>query len=195
MAPLGASRIQITNSTGDRMLQIQQNRFHYNWRRKGDAYPSYSKMRGEFDAHFRAFAHFIKQTGLADIIPAQWELTYVDYVPPGELWETPEDIHRVVPGLLGTGSCHAELPLETVSGDWRYEITPRRGRLYINLSLGKTAGYDTSGILIQMTARGPVIGDPWTSLYEGMDVGHAFLIRKFIEVTSPGAHRVWGRKE
>ena len=36
-----AARLQVTNKGGDRMIQIQSSRFHYNWQKKDGAYPSY----------------------------------------------------------------------------------------------------------------------------------------------------------
>jgi len=77
------TRLQITNRAGDRMVQIQPNRFHYNWKRVGGHYPSYSQVRQEFDQHLALFARFVEEEGLGPVVPSQWELTYVDYVPPG----------------------------------------------------------------------------------------------------------------
>jgi uncharacterized protein (TIGR04255 family) len=192
---LSGSRLQVSSSAGDRMVQIQPNRFHYNWKSTGEDYPSYSKVRREFDHYFGQLARFVEDEGLGKISPFQWEVTYVDYVQPGELWHSLEDWHRVIPGLLGEAPRREGLGLETVSGEWRYEIAPKRGRLYINLALGKTAEKDTTGLLIQWTARGPVVGDTWDELGQGLDLGHDVLLRKFLDVTSPEAHKAWGRKE
>src|SRR5205823_5669613 len=44
-APL-ASRLLIENETGDRLLQLQNTRFHYNWRKTGGDYPHYEQVLG-----------------------------------------------------------------------------------------------------------------------------------------------------
>jgi uncharacterized protein (TIGR04255 family) len=118
--PLSAhssSRLQISNSTGDRMVQLQSNRFHYNWKRTEGPYPSYFAVREEFSQQFRHFRQFVEEQGLGQVKPFQWEVTYVDYIPPGVLWQSPEDWHKVIPGLLG-GRHQDTLRLESVTGDY-----------------------------------------------------------------------------
>jgi uncharacterized protein (TIGR04255 family) len=195
--PLSAhssSRLQISNSTGDRMVQLQSNRFHYNWKRTEGPYPSYFAVREEFSQQFRHFRQFVEEQGLGQVKPFQWEVTYVDYIPPGVLWQSPEDWHKVIPGLLG-GRHQDTLRLESVTGDWRYEITPKRGRVYINLGLGKPDEKEMPGILLQWTARGPITGESEGALSQGLDLAHDVLLKKFLDVTSPEAHRAWGLKE
>src|SRR5690348_16249248 len=53
--PPTSVRLQIINKTGDRMIQLQSSRFHYNWQQQLGLYPSYSQMRGDFDDYFGSF--------------------------------------------------------------------------------------------------------------------------------------------
>src|SRR5262249_28086253 len=96
----GPGRLQITNAAGDRMIQLQSNRFHYNWQKRDAVYPSYQTMRAEFDALFATFKTFAAEAKLGEVVPNQWELTYVDQIPRGALWDTPADWHMVLPGVL-----------------------------------------------------------------------------------------------
>jgi uncharacterized protein (TIGR04255 family) len=190
-----AGRLQIVNRAGDRMIQLQSSRLHYNWQKRDGAYPSYRQMRGEFEDHFRRFREFVTAAELGEITPVQWELTYVDYVPPGELWETPAEWHRVLPGLLGARPQPTGTRLETLAGEWHAEIEPRRGRLHINLNLGKPAlpTNDPPGILLQTTARGAVNDAEGIDLAAGLDLGHEAVVRSFLELTSEAAQKAWGR--
>ena len=95
-----SNRLQIKNDSGGRMLQIQDNRFLYNWIKKSESYPRYSVVRSSFDAHFEQFCQFVSDEGLGTIKLNQWEVTYVNRVPSGPLWKTPLDWGNVVPGLL-----------------------------------------------------------------------------------------------
>jgi uncharacterized protein (TIGR04255 family) len=192
LAPL---RLQISNRAGDRMIQVQKNRFHYNWQKKGGTYPSYKKVRAEFDQALEAFRRFIAAEGLGDIAPNQWELTYVDYEPPGELWRSPAEWGNVLPGLLCRDNRPEGLRLETLGGEWHYEIMPQRGRLHVTLNLGKVGEAAEGGLLLQTTARGPVGGDSGLGIGSGLDLGHEAIVRMFLEITSAEAHRAWGRRD
>src|SRR6516165_3096908 len=43
-APAPPPRLQISTTRGDRMIQVQPTRFHYNWQKKDQAYPSYRQV-------------------------------------------------------------------------------------------------------------------------------------------------------
>jgi uncharacterized protein (TIGR04255 family) len=188
-------RLQITNRAGDRMVQLQRTRFHYNWQRKDDAYPSYRILRPEFDRYFELFRNFVAENGIGEVVPNQWEITYVDHIPPGELWQSLSDWGKVLPGLLGTGAHPEGAGLENVSGTWQYELARQRGRLYVNLNLGTAGNSPTPGILLQTTARGPINRESGQDLGAGLDLGHQAVLEHFLRITSSEAQRAWGRRD
>jgi uncharacterized protein (TIGR04255 family) len=188
-------RLQISNAAGDRLIQVQATRFHYNWQKREDSYPSYSRMRDEFDRLFRDFCRFAAEAKLAEVVPNQWELTYVDHIPRGVLWDSPSDSPQVLPGLLGPGR-FTDIRLEGLNGEWHYEIEPRRGRLHVALQLvrvGSPSGPEA--LQLQSTARGPVRQEPGWDLDAGLKLGHEVLLNTFLQMTSTEAQRAWGRRQ
>ena len=185
-------RVQVTNPAGDRMIQVQGNRFHYNWQKREGVYPSYQQIRAEFERWFDVFKGFVAAERLGEIVPNQWELTYVDFFPPHDLWQSPADWGKVLPGLLGVKRTPDRVRLETVGGEWRYEIEPQRGRLYLQLTPGKIGNEPEAGLMLQTTARGPVT--PHSDSLGGLDLGHEVIIETFLAITSEEAQKSWGRK-
>ncbi len=53
-------RIQLVRADDERMIQVQNTRFIYNWRKKKGEYPSYDKLRPEFDDHLDSFRRFAR---------------------------------------------------------------------------------------------------------------------------------------
>jgi uncharacterized protein (TIGR04255 family) len=188
------TRLQITNTTGDRMVQIQPTRFIYNWQKRDSVYPSYGRLRSEFDALFATFNRFVVDAKVGDLIPNQWELTYVDHVPRGQLWDSPADWHKVFPGLLTDKASLGGCPLEYLGGERHYAIEASRGRIHVLLQSGRSA--DNSEILsVQTTARGPIRPETGWGLEDGLEMGHAAVSAAFREMASPEAHRAWGIEE
>ena len=106
--PAGALEIQlqpllfpgrciIHNRERDRLLQIQANRFHLNWRKREGIYPSYEGLIVEFEQLYDRFARFVESAELGKLIVNQWELTYVNAFPHGEYWQTVRDWSTVLP--------------------------------------------------------------------------------------------------
>lgn len=187
------ARLQISWGNNGRMIQIQPTRFHYNWNRVGGEYPRYKSVREEFDRSFETFCRFVAEANLGEVVPNQWELTYIDSIPQGSLWTTPADWHDVLPGLFSPGGRPGGVPLESFGGEWHYEIPPRRGRLHVSVQLARVGNDPTPVLLLQTTARGPIGTQGAASLEEGLELGHGAAVETFVEITSDKAHKAWGR--
>jgi uncharacterized protein (TIGR04255 family) len=191
--PLG-SRFQITNAAGDRMIQVQSTRFHYNWQKASGKYPRYDKVREEFNAFFGQFQSFVRREGLGELLANQWEVTYIDFIRPGELWTEPNEWSKILPGLFGFSRAQDQLRLESITGEWHYEISPQLGRLHIAPAMGKVASSEELGLILSITARGPIGHDVPLDLDRGLDLGHKMIVQTFLDISSQEAQRAWGRK-
>jgi uncharacterized protein (TIGR04255 family) len=188
-------RLQIINENDDRVVQVQNNRFLYNWRKRNQVYPRHRQARAEFSRYYGLFQDFAARKGLGILAPNQWELIYVNHIPRGELWQSPGEWNRVLPGLLRAPAASPGVRLETSSGEWHYEIQPARGRVHLSVQHVKTEGGAGAEVLaFQLLARGKVSEEPGWSLDEGLGRGHDEISRLFIELTSPEAQQAWGRR-
>jgi uncharacterized protein (TIGR04255 family) len=193
--PLQPQRILLINEGDDRIIQLQNDRFHYNWRKREGSYPSFPRLDPEFRQSLQTFEDFVRDSGLDAPLYNQWELTYFNSIPKGELWDSPSDWVEIFPGLFGrTDPREIDLVCESSSGMLKFEIPPKRGRLYV---VGQHAKIDSGQEVLQvdLTARGPVIdGDEAWNLANGMTAGHAALVRTFRRIASPRARSYWGER-
>jgi len=186
-------RVQITSANEDRMIQIQDSRFILNWRKQpGQTYPTYPALSAEFLAQFRKFAEFARDAGLGNIEPNGWELTYVNHIPKGEMWNSPEEFSKIVPGLRAVAT--PDCTLETMNADWRYTLANERGRIYASIRHVKILSTGSDAMMIQLVTRGPVSLENQHSLEDGLDLGHAATARFFTALTSAEAQAHWGRE-
>lgn len=193
-----AQRLQITNSSGDRMIQVQDSRFVCNWRRKqpGDApYPSYDGLLPEFLSNFRSFEQFAIKLGSDSLGLNQWEITYVNDLRKGDLWDTPDDWVNIFPDFQWLNAEPRTQP-DGFRGEWRFVIGDNQGRLYVSLTharIGAETGPET--LLFQLTARGPINVEQGIDLVKGLEIGHETIVRSFTAMTSAACHDHWGRKQ
>lgn len=185
-------RFQVTSATDDRMIQVQPTRFHFNWRRREHSYPSYGTVVSEFEIHFAAFRRFADEAGFGPLLLNQWEITYLDRVPQGDLWQTPADWHRVFPGLFAPLPSLDGVTSEHFGGEWVFEIIPKFGRLHV--SARHVHDDDGIALLIETTARGPLgrTAGP-AELRVGLDTGHRIAVDTFFQFASQEAIRTWER--
>jgi uncharacterized protein (TIGR04255 family) len=186
-------RFMLETQASDRMIQVQPTRFHYNWRKRDDVYPSYEVLIAEFEEMLDIFSRFVEESELGELVFNQWELTYVNAFPAGECWKTPADWSHCLPGLFSdlfaTDSLNIEL--ENRAAEWTYQIKPEVGRLHVSAKTGRWRSSEETVFLLQTTARGP-IGKNTVSLRQGLDTGHAAAVGTFLAVINPTLLSKWG---
>jgi uncharacterized protein (TIGR04255 family) len=189
-------RFTLGHKNKDRLLQIQANRFHLNWRKSEGFYPSYKRLITEFEDMFACFAAFAERASLGELALNQWELTYIDAFPQDEYWNTPADWATFLPGLFGQlfPTDGLGLLLENRVAEWSYEIQPKRGRLHIAAAPGRAGEDKRDALLLQTTARGPAGKGGAETLRAGLDLGHDAAFGAFLRIASDEAKKRWGTK-
>ncbi len=189
----GAARVLIVHEQDDRVIQMQNTRFLYNWRKRGSDYPTFNKNYPEFLRYFDQFRTVATEAGLGTLSPNQWEITYINNIAKGTVWETPDDWRTVFPGIFPPKSSFDSIRFENFSGENCFEIGERRGRLRISVQLAKMDDLNGPEILrLQLTARGPISStDSNASYQEGIEIGHKTIVQAFERISGPEALEYW----
>lgn len=192
IASTPSARIQIRNRERDRMIQLQNGRFHYNWLGHGGrAYARYPAIRQEFVERVEQLHRFLENSGLGELRPNQWEVTYVNHIPAGTIWSTPADWNRVFATSVNPPPQLHACRLDSVGGHWRYEIEPQRGRLHVELQHGREDPNGHDLLILKLTARGPASPDTTEFSVSGLDLGHEVIVNSFRQMTSAAARAFW----
>lgn len=174
------------------MIQVQNGRFLYNWLGEPDSeYPSYDFVRPEFDEHWNLFREFFTyQSDQYVIQPNQWEVVYVNHLPRGEVWNDLTDLPEALTFLKQPELENLKITQEHISGQWRFEISSQKGRLYLTLNM-KVNDKGVPCVVMTFTARGPIVEKGMT-LDDGLRIGHTTITSAFDRFTSEKAKQCWG---
>lgn len=192
-----SARLQMRNAAGDRMIQLQNCRLDYNWiGQHGQEYPRYRTVRPEFNDVLTDFDKLVAEHNLGDLVPNQWEITYVNHIPKGEVWSEPGEWANLF-NLSGLAVVPEGLRFEGFGGHWHFEIEPQRGRLHVAVRhafIGNTEKKEA--LVMNLTARGPIAKnqDTITAIDEGLNLGHDMIVKSFRDLTSQQAHDYWNRE-
>lgn len=185
-------RLQIRNKARDRMIQVQNGRFFYNWlKTSGVEYPSYESVRPEFDEHWDRFREFsLSHLQESALQLNQWEIIYVNHIARGTVWKELSDLPNVFtflrqPVLEGVG-----ISADGLGGEWRYEIEPKKARLYVRIGMTVRKDDEVPCVVLTLASRGPVGNG--TSLNEGLRLGHDTITKAFDSFTTAEAKEIWG---
>ena len=206
----GPERMLFTHTDGSRRLQLQPGLLVLNWRLQAEPsepggetatsfrYVHFEERLSQFRTAMAGLSRFCEGAGLPEMIPNQWEVTYINHISRGTLWEHPRDWPHLLPSLFPEWSGFDGAALEAMGGRWQLELKDRRGRLYVNAGLERrVSGEAREDVLaLTLTARGPVPVDApaeGSRVEAGLTVGHDAVVRGFAAITSETARRTWGQ--
>jgi len=192
-------RVWLLNESGSELLQVQQDRFVRNWRKRKDAeeYPRYRSLRELFRQDFEAFCGLIEGEQWGSVEPNQCEVTYVNIIPTGEGWQNHGDLDKVLTVFSARYSDdqlgkpeESVVSLQFVLKDEGGEPV---GRLHIAANPVVQVSDNQAAFRLSLTARGKPQGDGIEGVMEFLDRGHEAIVRGFASITTTEMHKVWKR--
>jgi len=188
----GDSRLRMSSLDGTRMIQVQNGWLIVNWMGKPDfRYPGFTGVKELFNDAMSRFGTFLTSRNLGTIKPNLWEVTYINHIPQGTVWNTLADIPMVFPGLFGEGQC-PNGTREAVHSTWSWRLEPTPGRLRVSVQSAKAnAAGSTDILLVRSVARGPLGSENAPTLDEGLNFGRSTVVDTFMGLASEDAKRYW----
>jgi len=176
---------------GSTMLQLQSDRFAFNWcRKEGQEYPRYASNQPRLFDELDRFRDFAIQHELGELKPNLCEVTFVNHIHPIENESCTECFSAVFTGIKWESSDEWLLqPPDAVTLNRVFTIGEEKGRLYAEANIASDKG---SGdfILLKITAR--VIHNNGDDLQENMDLAHLWVVKSFVSLTEEHVrHERW----
>jgi uncharacterized protein (TIGR04255 family) len=190
------ARLLLIDKTETRVLQIQADRFGYNWRKVSDSddYPRYERLRSEFLELWSVFARFLEKSELqATQAIEQCEVTYVNSIPQGDGWSTWADLSEVFPYFSGENSGGYLPSPKVVRFSSEYDVS-KSAALSITLQPAQRLSDRKVVIQMTMTVKGKPEAASSESIIAWMDESRKHIVSGFVDFTSRKMHALWGMK-
>jgi uncharacterized protein (TIGR04255 family) len=191
-------RVWFVSDDETRLLQVQRDRFLSNWKKSktDDVYPRYPQVIEVFRRTFGLFRSFLEELNLGTPEPLQYELSYVNHIPPGEGWSSYADIGHLLPDFVWRNSPSRFLPPPDFNDLHIATPMPERvGRLHIRAQRALLRADRKPITLLDLTARGMPSNRSPEAMAEWFDLAHEWIVRGFTDITGEEVQRDhWRRK-
>lgn len=192
-------RVWFLNQAGSELIQVQADRFIHNWRKlEGlDPYPRYEPIRGKFRDEVAVLEQFLRDENLGALTVNQCEVTYVNHIEPGGVWERHGEVEKALAmcSRLVTASFLPEP--EDVGLRVRFVIPDANGKPIGRLQAVAQPAWKkadhTPILVLNLTARGAPLDAGIEGAFAFFDLGRKWIVNAFAELTTPEMQRVWGR--
>jgi len=194
IAPHGA-RTFLVSADDAYLLQIQNNRFYRNWRRRLERYPHFDELGNSFRSDYSAFCAFLATETLPLPAIRQIDVTYINWIADLTMAEF------LQPGRpVGIDIARVDSQPQDQTWTARYIVrdsgTRPLARLHVQCVPAVRMGDDgpAQGSQMSLTFLVPCAETPSDSVLEGLLAeGRNVIVRGFTELTTPAAHEHWGR--
>ena len=183
-------RLWLSGESGSRVVQVQHDRLAVNWARSdpSEEYPRFGTLRDSFiDAWHRLDA----ATGgelLADIC----QVLYVNHIGAESGWESVEHTSKILCPWSGTMSDEF-LPEPEIAANYLHFHMPDPGQ-WLDIETGPVRVDDEPKLAMYLAARGMTERYDLDSALDLLDLAHEWIVQGFVSITTPEAHKIWGKK-
>jgi uncharacterized protein (TIGR04255 family) len=186
------SRMVLASPDGQRLSQFQPDQLSMTFRRFSVDCPTYEQVREQFGQVIGKVERFAEDHKVGPFAPDLWELTYVNVIPQGDLWQTPADWSKVFPSLFPPSPPDvAGCQWTSFEGEWHLIIPPEFGRVHVRAAKSVANQSKQVVLLIVLTVRGPVGGSGAKTWEAGLDAAHATAVQVFYNLASQTAKDYW----
>lgn len=179
-------RVWFINKKSDKLIQIQLNRFLYNWRKMEEkhTYPSFPKIKVEFHKNFELFLSFLEKENITFRNFHQCELTYINHIPKGQGWESIEDIQNVFPDITWRSDEGRFLkkPLDTFF-QTKFKLPEDKGHLNVKYQHVHRKIDKTPLLVLEISARGLGGDKSPQAMSEWFELAHEWIVKGFEDIT------------
>lgn len=189
-------RCWFLDEDGKRLVQLQSDRFMYNWRESDPCtgnYPHYEDIRDQFCIQWDAFVGFLQQRQSDRPRIRECRLTYLNFIDKGTIWEDLGDLPDVFT-FVGPGVV-TEKSGKAIQGNWKlaFEMPQGLGRLEITLipALRGADQKETLRFALSTTRADPPSDMP--ALLQWFNDCRRYIVQLFTELTTKEAHDFWER--
>lgn len=201
MGGMQPQRFWFINTAETELIQIQWNRFVYNWRKRkdGDQYPSYDVLQEKFKNRLKDFVKFIQDEKLGGFAPGLCEVTYINQIGRDGVWKSHGEAAKVF-SLLSGQQTNGFLPLaESVGFSSTYRIpvdAPNKiGRLRVQAEPSYFVTDKSPLFRMSVSARVPAATGDVAGVLKALDLGHLWATHSFDALTTGQMHQVWEKPQ
>ncbi len=189
-------RLWFVNRRDNELIQLQKDRFLYNWRKKqeDDPYPRYEIVVRAFKENLHIFREFLEEEGLGSLSLTACELTYVNHILKGQGWESLNNIQDVLSDCNWRTGEERFLPTPLSLG-WQaaFALPGHKGQLQVKLMPSQF--HDRPSLRLDITALWLGMNEPMDEIWDWFDVAHEWIVRGFADLTGSRIQTtIWERE-
>lgn len=185
-------RVLFASEDQTSLLQVQDNRFHFNWRkiRPENSYPRFASLFPQFKKWFSLYGGFLKEKELGEAKPLRFELTYINHIDVSGNFSTVLEQTVKLFNWSAVSPRYLDAPT-TATAAWQFNMPDGLGTMNANLTHVKTE-QSKELLVLALSCVGEQVDlsrlDTW------FKTARESIVFGFTDLTTDAAHKIWERE-
>jgi len=185
------------HKSNSKIIQVQADRFIYNWRRyiTEDNYPRYESIRADLQAQWNSFCNFLESNNKKIPQITGCEITYINHIKRGDEWNNYSDLPKLIKLIPELVIKDEELwDPSSIAFQSVYSLPDNLGDLLILIQSAVYSPDQNDIIQMRLTATGEPESSNIEDVMKWLDKGREKVVMAFASITTELAHKKWQRK-
>lgn len=178
------------------VIQVQQNRFHFNWRRvegQGNEYIRFERVEPEFLRLWKLFNEYVEEKTGQALQPTAFELTYVNYIASEGVVDTFELAQKAFKGIAFPPAPKLSGQPRAFAQHYNTLLKDEAGMLTVQLVSAKHRATGEAAVKFELAVRGKHTSE--MPFEKGISFAHDVIVGAFEELTTSEMHSLWGLRK
>ena len=190
-------RVWYVSEDGNTIVQMQNNRFVFNWRkvRASDSYPRFEVIESAFRQNYSKFVDFLEGEGLGSPEVRSYELSYFNHIERKGKLAGPQSTRLLFPDLRWQNRRGRFLSVPyNVSWSAQFDF-PGNGLLVADLKSAKRSNDDQDIFVLELTATGSAATKEISDMHDWFLQARKNIVKGFADLTNDKYQvDLWGRE-
>lgn len=183
-------RVWFESDDRRQLVQLQSNRFHYNWRQQeeSDQYPHFHEIYPKFVQEWEHFQHWWLTLTGTPLSVTRYELTYLNQIDAKLGWTQANDFPKIFKFL---GPAWQEFPLSPAmfNTNFEFNLPDNNGSLSVALNQGIKPQDNIAVAILNLTAS---TTNTSVELEDWFALAHKSTVEMFLSLISEDSKQEWG---
>ncbi|MBN1931045.1 MAG: TIGR04255 family protein [Desulfobacterales bacterium] len=189
-------RVWFINKSDDQLVQFQVDRFYFNWRRRKNDYPRYNHVIKNFESVLDTIIEFFNEFDLGELKTIEYELSYINHIPKGQGWDTPDDLPKIFSDFVWTQKRTRFLSNpEKIAWQAEFSLPEKKGHLIIDLKQATRTEDKVPLLVLKLKTIGIGESANKEAVRKWFDLAREWIVRGFTDLTTPEIHKIWEREK
>ncbi len=183
-------RVWFSSDDQRELIQLQDNRFYYNWRKQNEEYPHFEEIHPKFLGQWHRFKDWWLETEQRELQPSRYQMTYINQIEANLGWNNAEDSAKIF-NFLESNWDSFNLKPNIFNANLEFLLPEEQGIVSVTINQSIKPKDNSPVLTLNITS---VSKDTSIKIETWFKLAHQSTVEIFLSLINQETKNLWGFK-